>query len=53
VSDFNNPQVRKLYDTLRKVQEPKGYYFNVDTSKVAEKTKSVTVICAVHAGSLQ
>ena len=36
MSDFNNPEAKKLYDMLRKVQEPKGYYFNVDMPKVAD-----------------
>jgi len=27
---------QKLYDMLRKVQEPKGYYFNVDRERVDE-----------------
>ena len=29
-------EVEKLYETLRKIQEPKGYYFNKDKLKVFE-----------------
>jgi ferredoxin-thioredoxin reductase catalytic subunit len=29
-------EVEKLYEMLRKVQEPKGYYFNKDKDKVFE-----------------
>jgi len=29
-------EVEKLYEILRKVQEPKGYYFNKDREKVDE-----------------
>ena len=29
-------EVEKLYEMLRKVQEPKGYYFNEDREKVVE-----------------
>ncbi len=29
-------EVEKLYETLRKIQEPKGYYFNRDKGKVFE-----------------
>ena len=29
-------EVEKLYDMLRKTQEPKGYYFNKDKDKVFE-----------------
>ena len=27
-------KVEQLYETLKKVQEPKGYYFNKDKEKV-------------------
>ncbi|VBB43748.1 ferredoxin-thioredoxin reductase catalytic domain-containing protein [Desulfatiglans anilini] len=29
-------EVEKLYETLRKVQEPKGYYFNKDRERVMD-----------------
>ena len=29
-------EVEKLYETLRKIQEPKGYYFNKDKKRVFE-----------------
>jgi ferredoxin-thioredoxin reductase catalytic subunit len=29
-------ETEKLYETLKKVQEPKGYYFNKDRKKVFE-----------------
>jgi ferredoxin-thioredoxin reductase catalytic chain len=29
-------EVEKLYETLRKIQEPKGYYFNKEKAKVFE-----------------
>ena len=29
-------EVEKLYETLRKLQEPKGYFFNADKEKVFE-----------------
>ncbi len=29
-------EVEKLYETLRKLQEPKGYFFNADKAKVFE-----------------
>jgi len=29
-------EVEKLYETLKNLQEPKGYFFNVDTEKVFE-----------------
>ena len=27
-------EVERLYETLKKVQEPKGYYFNIDKERV-------------------
>jgi ferredoxin-thioredoxin reductase catalytic subunit len=35
--------IDKLYDGLRKVQEPKGYYFNRDRDKVMELLEALTV----------
>ncbi len=29
-------EVQKLYETLKKLQEPKGYFFNADKEKVFE-----------------
>jgi ferredoxin-thioredoxin reductase catalytic chain len=29
-------EVRRLYETLKKVQEPKGYYFNEDMERTSE-----------------
>ena len=29
-------EVEKLYEMLKKIQEPKGYYFNVDKKRVFE-----------------
>ena len=29
-------EVEKLYETLKKIQEPKGYYFNKDRERVFE-----------------
>jgi ferredoxin-thioredoxin reductase catalytic chain len=34
-------EVEKLYEILRKVQEPKGYYFNKDKEKVFELLESL------------
>ena len=31
----------KLYDMLKKVQEPKGYYFSDDTERVADLMKAL------------
>ncbi len=31
----------KLYETLRKIQEPKGYYFNNDKGRVLELLESL------------
>ncbi|MEW6141279.1 MAG: ferredoxin-thioredoxin reductase catalytic domain-containing protein [Thermodesulfobacteriota bacterium] len=35
--------VEKLYEALRKVQEPKGYYFNKDKDKVFELLEALLV----------
>jgi ferredoxin-thioredoxin reductase catalytic subunit len=35
--------VEKLYEALRKVQEPKGYYFNKDKDKVFELIEALLV----------
>lgn len=34
-------EVEKLYEMLRKVQEPKGYYFNKDKEKVFDLLESL------------
>ena len=36
-------KAEKLYETLKKVQEPKGYYFNRDKKKVIELLESLIV----------
>ena len=36
-------EVEKLYEMLRKVQEPKGYYFNKDKTKVFELLEGLLV----------
>jgi ferredoxin-thioredoxin reductase catalytic subunit len=36
-------EVEKLYETLRKVQEPKGYYFNKDRERVFELLEALLV----------
>ncbi len=36
-------EVEKLYETLRKIQEPKGYYFNKDKEKVLELLNGLLV----------
>ncbi len=36
-------EVEKLYETLRKIQEPKGYYFNNDKEKVFELLQGLLV----------
>ena len=33
----------KLYEMLKKVQEPKGYYFNDDTERVTDMMKALLV----------
>lgn len=33
----------KLYETLRKIQEPKGYYFNKDKERVFELLEALIV----------
>jgi ferredoxin-thioredoxin reductase catalytic subunit len=35
--------IEKLYDALRKVQEPKGYYFNKDRDKVMELLEALSL----------
>lgn len=32
---------KQLYESLRKIQEPKGYYFNLDQEKVMELLESL------------
>jgi ferredoxin-thioredoxin reductase catalytic chain len=36
-------EVEKLYEMLRKAQEPKGYYFNRDTQRVFELLEGLLV----------
>lgn len=36
-------EVEKLYETLKKSQEPKGYYFNKDKEKVFELLEGLLV----------
>jgi ferredoxin-thioredoxin reductase catalytic subunit len=36
-------EAENLYETLRKVQEPKGYFFNRDKKKVIELLESLIV----------
>ena len=36
-------EVEKLHETLRKVQEPKGYYFNKDRDRVFELLEALLV----------
>jgi ferredoxin-thioredoxin reductase catalytic subunit len=36
-------EAEKLYETLKKVQEPKGYYFNKDKKKVFELLDALLV----------
>lgn len=35
--------VERLYETLKKVQEPKGYYFNKDKEKVFELFEALLI----------
>ena len=35
--------IEELYDSLKKVQEPKGYYFNTDKEKVFELLEALLV----------
>ena len=35
--------VEKLYDTLRKIQEPKGYFFNKDRDRVFELLEALLI----------
>jgi ferredoxin-thioredoxin reductase catalytic chain len=36
-------EVEKLYEMLRKIQEPKGYYFNKDQERVFELLEALLV----------
>jgi len=36
-------EAEKLYETLKKVQEPKGYYFNKDSKKVFDLLDALLV----------
>ena len=36
-------EVEKLYDILRKAQEPKGYFFNNDKQRVFELLEALTI----------
>ena len=36
-------EVEKLYDMLRKAQEPKGYFFNTDKQRVFELLEALTI----------
>jgi ferredoxin-thioredoxin reductase catalytic subunit len=36
-------EVEKLYEMLKKAQEPKGYYFNVDKDRVFELLEALIV----------
>lgn len=36
VSKIERAEIEKLYETLKKIQEPKGYYFNSDKELVFE-----------------
>jgi ferredoxin-thioredoxin reductase catalytic chain len=36
-------EVEKLHETLRKVQEPKGYYFNKDHERVFELLEALLI----------
>ena len=36
-------EAEKLYETLKKVQEPKGYYFNKDRKRVSELLDALLV----------
>ena len=35
---------QQLYDMMKKVQEPKGYYFNTDRERVDELLESATAL---------
>jgi ferredoxin-thioredoxin reductase catalytic chain len=35
--------VEKLYETLRKIQEPKGYFFNKDRDRVLELLEALLI----------
>jgi len=36
-------EVEKLYEMLKKIQEPKGYYFNKDKERVSDLLESLLV----------
>ena len=36
-------EVEKLYETLKKIQEPKGYYFNKDRKRVDELLEALLI----------
>ncbi|MFC1858939.1 ferredoxin-thioredoxin reductase catalytic domain-containing protein [Thermodesulfobacteriota bacterium] len=36
-------EVEKLYDMLKKTQEPKGYFFNNDKQRVVELLEALTI----------
>ncbi|MBW1670717.1 MAG: ferredoxin:thioredoxin reductase [Deltaproteobacteria bacterium] len=36
-------EVERLYETLKKVQEPKGYYFNIDKERVFDLLDALLV----------
>jgi len=35
--------IEQLYETLKKIQEPKGYFFNKDTGKTVELLKGLLI----------
>jgi ferredoxin-thioredoxin reductase catalytic subunit len=35
--------VEKLYETLKKIQEPKGYYFNTDWERISDLLSSLII----------
>ena len=36
-------ELENLYDMLKKVQEPKGYFFNIDKQRVFELLEALTI----------
>jgi ferredoxin-thioredoxin reductase catalytic subunit len=36
-------EVEKLYEMLKKIQEPKGYYFNIDKKRVFELLEALII----------
>jgi ferredoxin-thioredoxin reductase catalytic subunit len=36
-------EVERLYETLKKIQEPKGYYFNIDKERVFDLLDALLV----------